>query len=313
MLGEMLGPESHFHRLPVLGRPPPGIVGEVERQAGALADHCRRAVRLRDDAVDHVHCRRADEVGDEDVFREIVNLVGRADLLDHPLVHHRDLGRHGHRLDLVVGDVDHGVPQLVVQLLDLQPHLGAELGVEVGERLVEEAEADLLDERAADRDALALAAGKLRRLSLQQVIDLQQLRRPGDAALDLLARELSRAEAEAQDSRAPSWSDRGHRTERPWRARGPSDRDRTPPAHRPRSRRRSSRAARPGGSGAWSCRSRRGRAAPEIRHRRREAQIVEDGERAVFLHDVAELDCRHCYPLSAPAVIPWMKKRPSRK
>ena len=55
-----------------------------------------------------------------------------------PRVHHRDPRRHGHRLDLVVGDVDDGLPELVVQLLDLEPHLGAQLGVEVGQRLVEQ-------------------------------------------------------------------------------------------------------------------------------------------------------------------------------
>ena len=78
--------------------------------------------------------------------------------------------------------------ELVVQLLDLEPHLGAQLGIEVGERLVEQEHADLLDQRPADGDALALAAGELRRLAVEQRLDLQQLGRPGDAALDLGAR-----------------------------------------------------------------------------------------------------------------------------
>ena len=42
------------------------------------------------------------------------------------------------------------------------------------------------------------------------------------------------------------------------------------------------------------------------------SRFVEDGEGAVLLDDVAELDGRHpAYPLSAPAVMPWMKYFPS--
>ena len=78
-----------------------------------------------------------------------------------------------------------------MQLLDLEPHLGAQLGVEVGERLVEEEHADLLDQRPADGDALPLAARELRRLAVEQRLDLQELCRPGDALLDLGAVELA--------------------------------------------------------------------------------------------------------------------------
>ena len=40
---------------------------------------------------------------------------------------------HGHRLDLVVGDVDHRDAELALQRPDLGAHLGAELRVEVGQ------------------------------------------------------------------------------------------------------------------------------------------------------------------------------------
>ena len=68
---------------------------------------------------------------------------------------------------------------------DLAPHLHAELGIEVGERLVEEKRLRLLDDRAADGDALALPARQLRRLAVEQVGDLQDLGGSADAALDL--------------------------------------------------------------------------------------------------------------------------------
>ena len=62
-----------------------------------------------------------------------------------------------------------------VQPLDLGAHLDAELGVEVGERLVEEEERGLAGDGAADGDALALAAGELLRLAVEQALDLQDL------------------------------------------------------------------------------------------------------------------------------------------
>ena len=89
-------------------------------------------------------------------------------------MHHRDAVGQRQRLDLVVGDVDHGRAELHVQLLDLDPELGAELGVEVGERLVEQEDIDVAHQRPADRDALALAAGQFRRPALEERLDLQE-------------------------------------------------------------------------------------------------------------------------------------------
>ncbi len=54
-----------------------------------------------------------------------------------------------------------------MQLGELEPHLHAQLGVEVGERLVEEEDLRVADQRAADGDALALAAGELRGLAVE--------------------------------------------------------------------------------------------------------------------------------------------------
>jgi hypothetical protein len=59
-----------------------------------------------------------------------------------------------------VGDVDHGGLEAGVELADLGAHLDAHLGVEVGERLVEEEGLGLADDGAADGHALSLAAGE---------------------------------------------------------------------------------------------------------------------------------------------------------
>ena len=80
-------------------------------------------------------------------------------------MHDDDLVGHGHRLDLVVRDVDGGRAEPLVQLLDLGAHGDAQLGVEVRQRLVEEEHLRIAHDRAAHRDALALAAGELARIA----------------------------------------------------------------------------------------------------------------------------------------------------
>jgi hypothetical protein len=88
-------------------------------------------------------------------------------------VEHHDLLAQGHGLDLVVGHVDHGRAQLAVQARQLDPGLGAQGGVQVRQRLVEQEHGGLAHDGAADRHALALAAGQGLGLALQQVFDLQ--------------------------------------------------------------------------------------------------------------------------------------------
>jgi hypothetical protein len=106
----------------------------------------------------------------------VIQLVRRADLLHRAARQHDDLVGERHRLDLIVRHVDHRGLQLVVQPRELQPHLHAQRGVEVRQRLVEQEHLRLARDRAADRDALPLAARQLLRLAVEQVIDVQDLR-----------------------------------------------------------------------------------------------------------------------------------------
>ena len=141
---------------------------ELRRAAAASAPLANTSRAVVDRRLVQVHRRRADEAGDEARRRAPEHLVGRADLLDIAVAHDDDAVGQRHRLDLVVGDVDHRRSHLGVQLLDLGAHLRAQLGVEVGERLVEQEHVGVAHDGAAHGDALALAAGKLRRPPLQQ-------------------------------------------------------------------------------------------------------------------------------------------------
>ena len=88
-------------------------------------------VALGDFAAEQVHFRRADEASDEGRGWLVVELHGRADLLDAPGLEHDYLVGHGHGFDLVVGYVNHGGAELAVQFGELDAHLPAQRGVEV--------------------------------------------------------------------------------------------------------------------------------------------------------------------------------------
>ena len=102
-----------------------------------------------------------DEAGDEARRGPLVDLGRRAELLDPAGVEDRQAVAHRERLLLVVGDVDERDADLLLDRLELDLHLLAELQVERAERLVEEQHARPVDERAGEGDALALAARQL--------------------------------------------------------------------------------------------------------------------------------------------------------
>ena len=81
---------------------------------------------------------------------------------------------------------------------DLGAGLDAQLGVEVGERLVHQEDGRLADDRPAERDALALAAGQLLRLAVEQLVELDGRRGLLDPALDLGLGHLAQLEAERE-------------------------------------------------------------------------------------------------------------------
>ena len=82
-----------------------------------------------------------------------------------------------------MGDVDRGVAVLVVQAAHLEAHLLAQVGVEIGQRLVEQQRLRLDDQRARQRDALLLAAGQFAGIAVGERAEL----RGGEDAVELAA------------------------------------------------------------------------------------------------------------------------------
>ena len=56
--------------------------------------------------------------------------------MNDAIVEYRDAVRHGQRLTLIVGDVDHGETEVFVYVLDLVLHLLAQVLVERAQRLI---------------------------------------------------------------------------------------------------------------------------------------------------------------------------------
>ena len=132
---------------------------------------------VRELPVHQVHRGGADEPRHERVAGAVVDLLGRPHLLDDPPVHDHDPIGEGHRLDLVMGDVDRRHLELVLEVLDLGPGRDPKLGVEVRQRLVHQEHGRFADDGAGQGNSLALAAGELRRLAVEEIGELHHLRR----------------------------------------------------------------------------------------------------------------------------------------
>ena len=86
----------------------------------------------------------------------LVDLLGRAELLDPAAVHDRDPVGHRERLLLVVGDVDEGDADLALDSLQLHLQPLAELQVERAERLVQQQHLRQVHEGTREGHALLL-------------------------------------------------------------------------------------------------------------------------------------------------------------
>ncbi len=103
-------------------------------------------------------------------------------------MHDHDAVGERHRLDLVMRHIEHVLLDALAHQCELGPHLPAQLGVEVGQGLVEEEDGGVAHQCAAHGDALALAAGERRRLAVEQMRDREHLGDAADPRIDLRLR-----------------------------------------------------------------------------------------------------------------------------
>ena len=125
-----LGAHRELHR-PLAG----AAAREVEIEV-AEPDQRALAALLEELGIDQVGV--ADEVGDEQAHRLLVELDRRSGLRDAAVMHHDDAVGDGERLLLVVRHIGDGEVEIELQLADLLAHAPAQLGIEVRQRLVEQ-------------------------------------------------------------------------------------------------------------------------------------------------------------------------------
>ncbi len=173
---DALGAHRHAERVARAG-----FGADRHDDALALAEpHDRaRADELVDRQLERVE--RADEVGHERGARMLVDLARAPGLLHLAAVHDGDPVGHRERLFLVVRHVDERRPELVLDALELELHLLAQLDVERAERLVEEQRGRPVDESARQRDALLLAAGELPRPAALEAFERDDAQQLADA------------------------------------------------------------------------------------------------------------------------------------
>ena len=138
----------------------------------------------------------ADEIGDEFFRRTLVEILLRPDLANPALAHDDEAVGHGQGLLLVVGHHHGGQSELALQFADLDAHLLAQLGVEIGQRLVEQQHVGPEHQRTGQRHALLLAAGQLPRQPVAEMIEPHQAQGLGDLRRHLGLRYLAHLEAE---------------------------------------------------------------------------------------------------------------------
>lgn len=83
---------------------------------------CRDSIAKQVRRCQEVHSGTSDEAGNKGICRRLVELGRRADLHDPPLVHHCDPVAHGHRLNLIVGNVNRRRAELSLHFENLTPH-----------------------------------------------------------------------------------------------------------------------------------------------------------------------------------------------
>ena len=132
-----------------------------------------------------VHGRGAHLGRHEAVDGLVEQLVGRAGLGDPALADDGDPLSHAQGLELVGRGVEHGHAELAVEPLELGAGVVAQLGVEVGQRLVEQEQLRATDQRPADGDPLLLATRGRGGLSAQRVADAEEFGSLLHPAVDL--------------------------------------------------------------------------------------------------------------------------------
>ena len=161
-----------------------------------LLDKGQSAVELFHLAFEQVHRRAADKAGHKDIFRLAVEGKRIGHLHDRAVTHDTYAVAHRHGLDLVVSHIHHRRCELGVQARNLRAHVHAHLGVQVGERLIEEEHLGVSHNGPTEGHPLALASGECSGLAVQHLLQPQGICRLGHRLLNEVLGLLGQLQAE---------------------------------------------------------------------------------------------------------------------
>ena len=117
---------------------------------------------------------QADERGNKLIGRALINMLGRAHLLNHTAIHDGNAVRNRQRLFLIVSHIYRRNADLALNLLDHIAHFHPELRVQVGQRFIHQQHFRLDNDSARKGNTLLLAAGQLSGHPIGKLIDLHQ-------------------------------------------------------------------------------------------------------------------------------------------
>ena len=130
------------------------------------------------------------EVGHKGVFGLVVDVLRGADLLYSARVHHHHCVGHGQGLLLVVGDVDKGDAQGLLDALQFILHVLAQLQVQSAQGLVQQQDLGPVYQGPGDGHPLLLSAGELGDPALFKALQVDHLEHLHDPVVDLLLGQL---------------------------------------------------------------------------------------------------------------------------
>ena len=117
----------------------------------------------------------ADKVGDKRVGRLVVNLFGRAVLLNRAVGHDDHFVGHGKGFLLIVRDVNKSNAYILVHCRKFQLHFLAHFKIERAERLVQQQNFGFANNGACNGDALLLTARQARNAAIAVCFEVDQL------------------------------------------------------------------------------------------------------------------------------------------
>ena len=168
-----------------------------ETKLAGLEEHFALSVQ-HEFARYQVHGWRADELGHEDSLWVVIQVRAGADLLYQSMIQQDDALSQSHGLDLIVRHVDCGCAETLVQLGQLNSHLHPELGVKIGQWLIEEEYVRTANNGASHGDPLALPSTELARAPLQQTFHSEHSDDLVDPRIYLVPRIFQVGQSEAQ-------------------------------------------------------------------------------------------------------------------